>query len=776
MMNQQRGILCMFIFFCSLAGPILRAQDTTGVGSISGLVKTVDGAPVIGTKVCLLDFDRCVNTDQEGTFRFTDLRAGDYRLQVTLPDAKANTLRSEPIQVRAGLEGNLEITLPALATSQESITVSASAFAIPDEIKTSDYQITQHELLKVAGAQQDISRYLQSLPGVTFGSDDFRNDIVVRGGSPLENLFIVDNIEIPNINSFATLTSAGGSVSLLDPYLIQDSTFLSGGAPAAYINRLSGILQVAEREGNRNQFVGQLTLSSAGVGGILEGPIRHGKGSWVVSARRSFLDAFTKDIGFGGVPVNYSFNAKVVYDLTANDRIWVSNISGLDKITIHPNGVSKDQQINIDNVQNNGWRSSTGFNWQHLYGDKTVGLLGVAYSATSTNTSVSNQLQNNLTVYTENNSESQSTFKYDLSAYTGRFGKVQLGGNATLYHINYSTQQPYGFDNPYSAVPATDPFFLTQDYLSDQAGAYAQSTLDLSRRLSLTLGVRFDHYAYTKSNRASPRAGLSYRITDKLSWHADYGTYYQQPAFLFLSVFPENRLLKPIQSRTAVTGIAFLLTDTLRFTVEGYWKQYADYPVAVEYPALSVANIGNTFDTRGVLFPMSSNGKGRAEGVEFFVEKKFTRKLFGQANLAWARDYYSGLDGILRPGAYDSPVVINTVGGYQFNRKWEVSARFTYLSGRPYTPFNSTLSNAQDRAVYDLTQVNGVRAPAYIRGDFRVDRTFTVRDKPLLVFAGVENLFNRKNFQELDWNRRLDIPQTSYQLGLFPEIGVDWHF
>ena len=172
------------------------------------------------------------------------------------------------------------------------------------------------EVLKSAGALQDVSRYVQSLPGVVIGTNDFRNDIIVRGGSPLENLFIVDNIEIPNINSFANFASAGGTVSILDAELLQDVTFLTGGYPAPYINRTSSVLQVTQREGNRQEFGGWATLGFAGAGAILEGPIAGGKGSWIVSARRSFLDFFTDDVGFGGVPVLYTLNAKAVYDLT----------------------------------------------------------------------------------------------------------------------------------------------------------------------------------------------------------------------------------------------------------------------------------------------------------------------------------------------------------------------------------------------------------------------------------------------------------------------------
>ena len=259
--------------------------------------------------------------------------------------------------------------------------MTAPAFQAPEEVKNSGFLVEPREILKSAAALQDVSRYVQGLPGVVIGTNDFRNDIIVRGGSPLENLFVVDNVEIPNINAFANFASAGGTVSLLDAELLQDVTFLTGGYPAPYINRTSSVLQVTQREGNRKEFGGWATLGFAGAGAILEGPINAGKGSWVVSARRSFLDLFTDDVGFGGVPVVYSFNAKAVYDLTPRDRIWMVNIAGIDEIRL---GLTEstdleDEIANFD-IRYDGWRSATGFNWQRIFGSRGVGLLGITHS------------------------------------------------------------------------------------------------------------------------------------------------------------------------------------------------------------------------------------------------------------------------------------------------------------------------------------------------------------------------------------------------------------
>ena len=320
--------------------------------------------------MCVQATGQCAVTDARGTFRVSDVRAGSYRLEIAPPGLPP--IVSDAVVVRAGLSSTVDVALPEVARLEQAVTVTASAFVPPEEIKTSAFLIRPVEVLASAGALQDISRYVQTLPGAVIGTNDFRNDLIVRGGSPLENLFIVDNIEVPNINAFANFASAGGTVSILDAALIQDVTFLTGGYPAPYVNRASSVLQITQREGDRDHLRGRATVGFAGAGGIAEGPIgRGGAGSWVVSVRRSFLDLVTDDVGFGGVPVLYTANAKAVYDLTPSDRVWVVNISGIDTIRL---GLSDnrdpDEEISNFDIRYEGQRAATGVNWQRIFGQR----------------------------------------------------------------------------------------------------------------------------------------------------------------------------------------------------------------------------------------------------------------------------------------------------------------------------------------------------------------------------------------------------------------------
>jgi len=769
----------------------LHAQDTGGVGAVRGQVTgSGDAAPDVA--VCIIATGQCDVTGADGRFAIDGVRAGAYRLEILAPGRPG--FQSQEVEVRAGLDAVVEVELPALEAFEQTVTVTAPAQRIPEEIKNSGFLVSASDVADSAGALQDVSRYVQSLPGAVIGTDDFRNDLIVRGGSPLENLYVVDNIDIPNINTFATFASAGGTVSMLDAALIQDVTFLAGGFSAAYGNRTSSVLQVTQREGSRTALAGRATLGFAGAGVVAEGPLgRAGRGSWIASARRSFLDLVTDDVGIGGVPVLYTVNGKVVYDMSPRDRVWLVNVSGFDEIRLGLTGDSdpSDELSNLD-IRYDGRRSATGFNWQRLFGSRSVGLLGVTYSRATVNqrvadlirngippsgTSVEDQIAAGTVVFEEDSTESETTVKYDLTTWLPLVGKLQAGASVKRFGVRYDTASPFGSDSPYFPDPDVNPFRLDERISPTAFGSYLQGTRPVAGRLSATLGLRFDRYEYLGASRVTPRVGLDYAVTDRVSLRASYGRYVQQPFFVFLTAYPENRGLEPFEADHYVAGVAWAPGARTRFTAEAYRKEYRDYPVSSQVPSLSLANVGDTFAVRDIVFPMVSAGRGRAEGVELFAERKAgAGRWHGQANLALSRVRHAGLDGVLRPGSFDYPFVANVVGGLRLSREWDVSMRLAWLGGRPFTPFDEARSVAQRRAVYDLAQVNAGRAPDYVRLDLRVDRHFELAGRGVTVFAGAQNVTNRRNVAGYSWDRRQNRARVSEQLGLFPILGLDWRF
>jgi hypothetical protein len=766
------------------------AQNTTGVGAVRGVVRSALSTPAPDVAVCLPEISRCVVTDERGGFALLDVRQGRYRVEIIGPGQPP--LTSE-IEVRAGLDATIEVTLPDAQAVQETVTVTAPRFVTAEEVKSSAYLVSSSDILLSAGALQDVSRYVQTLPGVVLGSNDFRNDLIVRGGSPLENLYIVDNVEIPNINTFANFASAGGTVSILDAQLIQDVTFLTGGFPASYGNRTSSVLQTTLREGNRERVSGRATVGFAGAGIVAEGPIAAGRGSWIVSGRRSFLDLFTDDIGIGGVPVQYTVNGKVVFDLNARHRLWLLNVTGTDDVRL---GLTEEsdpsEELSNFDIRYDGWRSATGLNWQQTFGRRGVGLFGVTHSQARVqqrvqdlirnglppdDASVEDQLAAGVTVFQEDSGESETTIKYDLTAYLPFVDKMQAGISVKRFGIDYQAASPFGSDSPYFAQPDQNPFLLRERGSTLQTSGYVQVSRRLGTRVGVTAGGRLDRYAFLSATRFAPRAGVSYDLTPSLALRASAGRYYQQPFFLFLTAFDENRALKPFRADHAVVGADFTRGGT-RLSVELYDKRYAEYPVSAQIAALSLANIGDTFAVREILFPLVSEGTGRARGVELSFEQRASdgRPWYAQMNIAVSKAEHAGRDGIRRAGSFDYPVVLNLLGGYRFTNRWDVSVRTAYLTGRPYTPFDLGLSAEQRRGIYDLARVNESRATDYFRADVRVDRTFRVNNQPVTLFFGVQNVTNRTNIAGLTWDRRNNQPRWSEQQGVFPVLGLDWRF
>ena len=788
--NRLRSIFVLWLACITYVPLHAAAQDTTGVGSLSGSVVDAAGTPAAFATVCLAGTTQCVVTDERGAFRLPNLRSGEYALEVTTPGETAMPVGR--VEVRAGVDQRLEITLPARSRLETTVTVTAPSVTAPTEVKTSVQLIGSQEIFRAAGALQDVSRYLQTLPGVVIGSDDFRNDIIVRGGSPLENLFIIDNVEVPNINSFSNFASAGGTVSIVDVSMIRDVTFLTGGYPASYTNRTSSVLQITEREGSRDGVHARANVGFAGAGGAIEGPLSKGRGSWVASARRSFLDVFTNDIGEGGVPVLYTVNAKAVYDLNATDRLWAVSVTGVDRIRLGlTDSTPKDAEISTLDIRYHGWRNATGVNWQHLFGSRAVGLLGVTTSVASVGQTVKDLVRDGVppagipadqvidsspVIFQTDSTESETTVKYDATLSASSKRKFQFGGSVKQFRLKYETAAPLGFDSPYSVQPGVNPFSIDDRFTAWQSSAYLQVTQDLTSALNVTAGGRFDRYQYIDASRFSPRLAASLALTSRLAAKASTGIYYQQPAFQFLAVFPQNRTLKPFRADHYIGGVAYTVADGLLLSVEGYRKNYRAYPVETEFPSLSLANLGDSFNVLESLFPLTSAGVGHSQGMEFGLTKKDDGRWYGQVNLSLSKAQHAGLDGILRPGSFDYPIVFNLTGGRRWSPKWESSLRVSYLSGRPYTPFDVAESTRQRRGIYDLSQVNQVRAPDYFRLDARIDRNATIASKPVILFFGVQNLTGRRNVSGYSWNRATNAADAVKQLGVFPLVGLEWRF
>jgi hypothetical protein len=633
--------------------------------------------------------------------------------------------------------------------------------------------ITRGDIESSAGTFGDLSRYVQTLAGVVSDNDQ-RNDFLVRGGNPSENLFVIDNIDVPSINQLALSDTTGGFVSMLDNQAIQSVELHTDAYDDRYDQRLSSVVVVSTRPSGPVVARNTTEIGIAGMGGSITRPLGT-DGSYFFSVRRGVLQYLTNDIGMNGVPhyTNSFFRAEQRLD--DRNSLWGMSLTGVDSIQIHPR-YNDAAETNPFDIGYNGWRNTTGINWQHLFSARASGTASLAHAAQHQSVLENGQAQDNQTVYNENTTDNITTLKYDFVFQASPRLTLSTGASSAVDQLNYAVAQPIGLQNPYSSNPAPlDATAMSRRFADVSNAAYGQATISLPLHSTLVLGERGEQWSLGGHAGATSKALYSVPVFGHLA-HIGYAEYQQMPPTLYLLSFNNISTLTPIHSRQLTAGVTLADNTRARITLELYQKRYSDYPVATNYPQLSLANIADTFGTAFLMFPMTSQGTGLARGAELTVQTHVTANLNLSGTLTYARSEFAGLDGVLRPGNFDIPLQANLMGVWRMPHHFTASWRYTTTSGVPYTPDNMTLSYAQDRDVYDLTKVNALRAPAYRRLDFRIEQTHKLGLGQMTWHIGLENALNNQNFYQLQWMHIEGGQSEQTQMPLFPDGGVKYVF
>lgn len=662
----------------------------------------------------------------------------------------------------------------AFGTIQTTVRVDAGRI-IDDDTEGFERRISPTEIESSAGTFGDPSRFMQLLPGVVSDNDE-RNDFLVRGGNPDENLFLIDNIEVPSINHLALSDTTGGFVSMIDNSSIQQMTLHTDAYDSKFDQRLSSILEISTRPEGSVKPHTIMEIGLSGTGGSYMRSLGS-EGSIFVSARQSVLHLFTNDIGLNGVPIYQNELVRADDRIDESNNWWGLSLTGVDSIKIRPSATDVFE-TNPFNIDYSGWRNTTGINWQHVFSAESFGILSIATSQQEQHILQSDQLDLNATVYNERTSDGITTAKYDWTKGLQRWLTLSAGGRVSVDRLNYMVQQPIGLQNPYSENPLPmDATSLSRRFTTTNTAGYSQATLLLPWKIKLVVGQRSMHWALGGHTVWAPKILFSVPAFGKLI-HVGYAEYAQTAPSLYLLSFKNEQTLRPIRARHVTVGIDFINTQLARITIEGYQKRYADYPVALNYPQLSMANIADTFGQAFLMFPMTSEGVGLARGVELSVESKPTSKLLLLGNITYSRSWYSGLDALLRRGNFDLPLVANLEGYWRMGKGIAATIRYSGASGRPYTPDDLSLSLSQNRDVYDLTRINSVRSAAYSRLDFKLEHTSLVYRRTITWYIGLENALGTTNFYSDAWRPRC--PKCGVleqdQMPRFPDGGIKMAF
>jgi hypothetical protein len=739
---MKKAFFILSIFFST---SIIAQPDKTG--SLAGTITdTKTGESLIGVTVLLEGTTLGAVTDLDGFYLIKDIEPKSYSVQINYVGYKP-TIKYNVV-IRSGGSPDLNVSLEESTTELEGVVVTANPFEKLEETPLSIQRLSREEIATYPGGNNDIAKVVQSLPGVSGSVGGFRNDVIIRGGAPNENVYYLDGIEIPNINHFATQGSAGGPVGLLNVSFFEGVNLSTSSFGAQYDNVLSGVLQFDQRNGNNRNFQSNIRVSSSEAALTLEGPLFKGgeedsKTSFIISARRSYLQLLFKAIGLPFLPDYWDYQYKITHKIDDYNDLTFTGVGSIDDFSVNePDDYDEEQQAILDQIPIiRQWTTSSGLSWKRRF-KNTPGYMTTALSTNILNNNFKQYSDNvNQTglIFDNNSREQETKLRYNYTRFLDQW-TVSAGG--VIQNANYSN----------TTLDVANGFSYDNGLNFWRYGIHGQASRSyLNDRLDVSLGVRLDGNTFMNTGNEiyrtfSPRGALSYQLDKAGKWSASasIGRYYKIPPYTILGFENNagaliNQDVKYIQSDHYVAGLEWLITPTTRITVEGFYKRYADYPVS-QVDSVSLANLGGDFSVLGNE-PVSSVGLGRTYGAEFLVQKKFTKNFYGILAYTLFSSEYTGFDqDTYLSSTWDSGTLLTFTGGYKFGKNWEVSARVRYVGRTPYAPVDEqeTLDN-YPTIVLDYDRLGQMRLSTFNQTDIRIDKKWNLKGFTLDLFLEFQN-------------------------------------
>lgn len=756
---SQLLLTLLFIFIFTKSG----AQEN---GRLSGIVvDRATQAPLAGITISLEGTTIATITDSAGVFRIAGLATKTYNVDFTgigyMPQTYFN------IVISAGNEINLNVEMERAVASLTEVVVHSNrriAAAATIESPLSVQRLTTEEIRSNPGGNFDISKVIQTLPGVGggVGGGGFRNDIIIRGGAPNENVFYLDGVEIPVINHFQTQGSSGGPLGILNVSFIEDVKLSSSAFEARYDNALSSVFQFRQRTGNPNKLQGNVRLSATEVAGTLEGPLsKNKKTTFLASARRSYLQLLFTLIDLPIRPNFWDFQTKLTHRLNDKTTLSFIGLGAIDQFYFAKLKDASPEKLYILNANPfiNQWNYTGGITLKRLVKD---GYVNGAISRNSFDNDIQQYQDNETKLPSEQtlsyqSRETENKFRIDVNKYRNRW-KWAYGASAQLaeYGNNtYSVIRRELRDNSGNIIqPAETVAFNSPLDNFWRIGGFAQLSRNFfDSRLGISAGLRTDINTFTTGGgnplkNLSPRVSFRYVLAERWTANASIGRYFKIPPYTILGFADNNGVLvnkasKYLRSDHYVAGVEYLPNNALRFTAEAFYKDYDNVPVSLRN-GISLSNLGSDFNVLGNE-AVVTNGKGRACGFEFFAQQKLTERFFGilSYTLYWSK--YSRRNLALIPSSWDNRHLLSATMGYKLPRNWEVGVKIRFQGGAPFTPFDEAASQlnylSRGQGILDYSKLNTLRLRSFHSSDLRIDKKWNFRKTTFDLFLDVTNWY-----------------------------------
>jgi len=747
-----KNFLVAFLIFISFG---MSAQT----GSIKGRVYNIkNNDPLPFTNIIISGTTVGAVSDIDGNFVFTGLKPGYVKLEASAIGYER--VMTEEILITNSKVASLDIAMQEIAVQLGGVEVTAAVFKRVEESPLSLTSLGIAQIEKSPGSNRDISKVIQTLPGVA-SSVSFRNDIIVRGGGPSENKFLLDGIEIPNLNHFATQGASGGPAGIINTDFLRDVDFYSGAFPASRGNTLSSVIDMKLIDGNPDRMVYRATLGASETAFSLNGPVSE-KTNVLFSVRRSYLQFLFSAIGLPFLPTFTDYTLKVKTKFNHQNELTIISIGALDKSVLNTGikNPTEEQQYILDYLpENNQWNYAIGANYRH-YRENSYGTLVISR----------NMLYNEAKKYLNNNESNPDNKTIDYSSYeTENKIRYEEVARTKGYKINYGAGTEYAkysnstFQRVF--IPAGEDTVTEINYTSElnffKWSLFGQVSKGyINERLMLSLGIRSDANSYSSDmsnllKQVSPRFSVSYSLTQKLTINFNTGRYFQLPAYTTLGYrLPDGQLLNKsnglryIQADHLVAGIDYRRNDKSKLTLEGFYKKYNYYPFSLR-DSVSLASKGADFGVAGDegVIPTS---KGKAWGAELYYREKISRMFDVTLSYTWVRSSFEDKHGVFIPSAWDNRNILNITALATLKRNWDIGIKWRFVGGAPYTPYDVNLSSlieawdAKGQGYLDYNLYNTKRLSAFHQLDLRVDKEYYFKKWSLNLYLDIQNLYNFK--------------------------------
>lgn len=730
-------------------------------GAIKGVVTDkATNTPIAGAILSVVNDTITVIANDKGEYLISNVRPGYVTLYV-VADAH-HALLTESFMVTASSPAAHNIAMTAMNIEVKEVTVIASPLIATSESPVSMRRIGVEEIEMTPGANRDISKVAQSSPGVVTTPMQ-RNDILVRGGGANENKYYLDGIEIPVLNHFAVQGGSGGNASLVNTDMLSSVNFYTGAFPSAFANGLSSVMDMRMKNGNSERFKAKATLGASDVGVSIDTPVsKNGKTTLLASYRRSYLQMLFKVLGLPFLPTYNDYQFKLSTKFDSGDELYFIGLGSTDNNRLNKGIEEPDesQQYILGYLPENNQSSYViGAGYRHPF---KGGIMKVVLSR--------NYFKNELYKYEGNESQNAKMFNYDTRQADYKLRAEVERWFDSGYRLSAGIGAGTGrYENTTMRLIDLKEQGKRQDNYSTDLNLWryeAFATLSkrfFAERLSLSAGLRIDGMDYNSKTRnpfsqLSPRLAASYNFNEKWSINGSVARYYQEPTYTMLG-YKQNDVLvnraggiKYIAANHYIAGVEFKPNSTSRLSLEGFYKAYSDYPVSLN-DSLPVST-GDFADYSIGDVPVRSVGKGRAYGAEFSYRNLDFHNTVINFSYTFLYSQFKKLDkdlkptNVYQPSSWDVRHIVNVSAIHKFNRNWVLGAKWYFIGGFPYTPYDMERSaniaswDIRNRPYIDYALYNGAKGGAYHQLDVRVDKMWFFKHWRLGFYIDIQNLYN----------------------------------